>query len=72
MARLVDYNYATRWALFSINSASELSSLPTTTAGGSVPGTPEGGVTAGSIAYTNDGNFDLYTLDESDNWNAEA
>lgn len=72
MARLVDYNYTTKWALFSIGSSSELSSLPTTTTSGSVPGTPEGGVTAGSIAYTNDGNFDLFTLDESDTWNAET
>ena len=72
MARLVDYNYSTKWALFSINSASELSDLPTTTAAGSVPGVPDVGVTAGSIAYTTDGAFDLYTLDESNNWNAET
>ena len=71
MARLVDYNYSTRWALFSISSSSELSDLPTTTTAGSVPGTPDGGVTAGSIAYTTDGNFDLFTLDSSDSWNAE-
>ena len=60
----------TRHAEFAIDSASEISLLPTTTKGGSGNlSTIENGVAAGSTAYTTDGNLDIYVLNGlSDEW----
>lgn len=70
MAALTNYNYSTDYAEFAIKDASEIPMLPTTSAGGS--GDLAGKVAAikAGIAYTTDGNFDVYTLNGStDEWN---
>ena len=71
MAALADYNYTTKLAVFSIDSAEETALLPTTHSPGSVSGIDDT-IAAGSVAYMTDGSFATYTLDGSDNWNAEV
>ena len=67
MAKLVDYNYDTDFAAFAVHDADEIAVLPTTTAIGS-GGLVSKPIKAG-VAYTTDGNFDIYTLDDySDAW----
>lgn len=70
MAALTNYNYSTDYAEFAVKDASELPMLPTTSKVGS--GDLVGKVAAikAGIAYTTDGNFDVYTLNDStDEWN---
>ena len=71
MATLVEYNYDTKFAVFSIDSAEDIEALPTTHDKGTVNGIFDG-VASGSVAYLTDGSFGMYTLDGSDNWNAEV
>lgn len=69
MAKCTDFNHDTGCAEFSIESASEISLLPTTTTLGSGDLAKWGTVIAGSRAFTDDGKMDWYTLDAADTWN---
>jgi len=69
MAALVNYNYSTNYAEFSIENEAELAKLPTTTAKGSGELANVGAVTAGSIACTTSGDLEVYTLGAGDTWN---
>lgn len=62
MANLADMNYSTGCATFSVDSAEEISKLPTTTAKGTDELSGEGPVKAGSWAYRTDSSSDIYTL----------
>ena len=70
MAAQVKRDFATNYAEFSIDSASELSLLPTTSSGGSGVLANVPACSAGSAAYTTDGTLSIYTLDGSDEWHA--
>ena len=72
MAAQTKRDYSTNYAEFSIDSSSELSLLPTTTAAGSGALAAVPACAPGSVAYTTDGNLSIYTLDGEDNWNALA
>ncbi len=70
MAALTNYNYTTDYAEFAIGGAEELSKLPTTSSGGTDELAGIDHPIKAGIAYTTDGNFDIYTLDAgTDEWN---
>ena len=69
MAALVNYNYSTNYAEFSVDSEDELVTLPTTSRPGSGELANVGAVTAGSIACTTSGDLEVYTLGAGDTWN---
>jgi len=69
MAALVNYNYSTNYAEFSIENEAELAKLPTTTAKGSGELANIDTVKAGSMAYTTSGIFRVFRLDGAGNWN---
>lgn len=69
MIKLDNYNHDTKYAEFSVSAASEISSLPTTTNGGTGAGAGLTPVAAGSIAYVTDADMDFYVLNgASDTW----
>ena len=70
MAALTNYNYTTDYAEFAIGDSSEISKLPTTHRGGTDELAAIDRPIKAGIAYTTDGNFDIYTLDAgTDVWN---
>ena len=69
MASLINMNYSTGYAEFSIDSESEISKLPTTKKAGTDELHDVNAVTAGSIARLSDGTYGMYVLNgDTDEW----